>query len=64
MNGLRISRLRYVTVAECERCAQFDPDSTRGQVRAHVRQTGHPARVTVEEVTKYEPGEKDVMPDA
>jgi hypothetical protein len=55
VNGLRISRLRYTTVAECERCPAFDPDSTRGQVRAHVRETGHKARVTVEDVTKYEP---------
>jgi hypothetical protein len=55
VNGVRISRLRYVTVAECERCGDLDPDSTRGQVRAHVRQTGHNARVLVEDVTKYEP---------
>jgi hypothetical protein len=55
VNGLRISRLRYLTVAECERCPSFDPDSTRRQVRAHVAETGHSARVTVEDVTKYEP---------
>lgn len=55
MNSVRISRLRMRGIAECERCPEFDPDSTRGQVRAHVRQTGHKARVTVEDVTKYEP---------
>ena len=55
MNVVRISRFRQVTVADCEQCRGFDPDSTREQVRAHVRETGHTARVLVEEVTKYEP---------
>jgi hypothetical protein len=50
-----IRRFRSVTSAECEGCRNFDGDSTREQVRAHVRLTGHAARVTVEDVTRYDP---------
>lgn len=54
MNGIRIFRFRSPPAAECEGCP-IDPDSTREQVRDHVRQTGHNARVTVEDVTRYDP---------
>lgn len=49
-----IIRRRSETMAHCDGC-DINPDSTRERVRQHVKQTGHTARVLIEDVTKYEP---------
>lgn len=53
---VKITRLRYHGVAECETpSCPLSADATREECRAHTRETGHITRFLIEDSTRYEP---------
>jgi hypothetical protein len=59
-SGVKITRLRYCGVAECESPGcPLSADASREECRAHVRETGHTTRFLIEDSTKYEPEGND-----